>query len=293
MLQSIHDFLSAQSRARIAVGVLILIGVIGLTDHVTGYELSFSIFYLIPVGVAAWYGGIGLGIAVCIVCAATWFGVDSSSGHAYGHVLIPYWNAAVRLGFFVVVAYLLVGLRDMLALQRSLAQIDGLTGIWNARTFKQKYVPLAQIARRYRRPMAIGYIDLDGFKGLNDGFGHTAGDQALRAVAHELVRRTRASDVVARLGGDEFAVLLPETDYAGARLVLGEVRERLLALAAQNGWPIGFSIGAAVLQSAPVNPDEAIRYADALMYKVKKSGKNALLLEEYPGAPDAAPARAA
>ncbi len=282
-LRKVNKFLSALTGAQLATCSLLLVALIGLIDYITGYELSFSIFYLIPIAASAWYSGASLGNSVCLLAATTWLAVEQTSGHTYANSLIPLWNAAVRLGFFVIVTYLLVKLRAALQLQASLAQRDGLTGIMNARTFRQRYDLLVRLAIRHNHSMAIGFLDLDGFKGINDSLGHGVGDRVLQAVAAELASRARASDIVGRLGGDEFALLLPETDLGGAQRLFTEMRERLLSLAAHNGWTIGFSIGVAVFHTPPRNPEDALGCADTLMYRVKRSGKNSILFEEYPG----------
>jgi diguanylate cyclase (GGDEF)-like protein len=191
----------------------------------------------------------------------------------------------VRMAFFIVIAHLLARLRTALELQSSLAQQDGLTGIMNARAFQRQCRFVTKLAARHKRTIALGYLDLDGFKKVNDTLGHGVGDHVLTVVAGELASRLRASDFVGRLGGDEFAVLLSETDAAGARILFGRMREQLLDLAARNGWPIGFSIGVAVFHSPPANVDDALRCADELMYRVKSTGKNNILIEEYPGEP--------
>lgn len=275
--------LSAQSARGIAVSSLLLLIVVAAMDYVSGDELSFSIFYLIPVAVSAWYAGRRSGMVACLVCAATWFAVERSSGQVYSHAAIPYWNAAVRLGFFLIVTQLLARLRLALSTQTSLAQRDGLTDIMNARAFRMNYPALARLSLRQRQPMALAFLDVDGFKGVNDTLGHGVGDQLLKTVAATLVARLRASDLVARLGGDEFVLLLPATDLAGARTFFARIRESLLEVAEQNGWPIGFSIGVAVFHSPPTDATAASNHADQLMYQVKQSGKNNILFEEYPG----------
>jgi diguanylate cyclase (GGDEF)-like protein len=93
----------------------------------------------------------------------------------------------------------------------------------------------------------------------------------------------RKADLVGRLGGDEFVVLLPETTHSGAATVFENIREALLKKADRQSWPIGVSIGVAVFMTTPSNVNEAIRLADALMYRVKKSGKNRMLIEAYGG----------
>jgi signal transduction histidine kinase len=85
---------------------------LGLADHASGYELSFAIFYLIPVSTAAWSLGFGVGLAISVLSAVTWFVNDAAwGGHAYSHYLIPYWNAFMRLGLFAIVAFMLARLR--------------------------------------------------------------------------------------------------------------------------------------------------------------------------------------
>lgn len=259
----------------------LLVAIVGACDLATSYELSISIFYTIPVGVGTWYVGRRFGFLVCIVSAITWLAVDFASEHPFSHPAIPFWNATVRLGYFVIIAYLLDRLRGALDFQELLAQEDGLTGLLNARTFRQRCDAIFMLAKRHGRPLALGYLDLDGFKGVNDSFGHAVGDEVLKAVASALSKRLRASDLGSRLGGDEFAVLLPETDLAGARTFFTELHESLVKLAGTNSWPVGFSIGVAVFHHARANPDDALRYADGLMYKVKNSGKNNIFFEEY------------
>lgn len=203
------------------------------------------------------------------------------SAHHYSNPAIPFWNTGVRFGFFVIVAMLLRQMRRSLAIQSSLARTDGLTGLMNARTFKQRCDAIFKLALRNRHSLALGYIDLDGFKSINDTLGHTTGDKVLKAVADTLQKRLRSTDLGARLGGDEFAILLPETDLAGAQAFFTTLHESLLSHAAHNHWPVGFSVGVAIFHAVDASVDEAIRTADALMYRVKNSGKNQILLEEY------------
>ncbi|WP_313952903.1 GGDEF domain-containing protein [Accumulibacter sp.] len=259
----------------------LLVAIVGACDLATGYELSLSIFYTIPVGVGTWYVGRRFGFLVCIVSAISWLTVEYAADHQFSHPAIPFWNATVRLGYFVIIAYLLDRLRGALNLQEILAQEDGLTGLLNARTFRHRCDAIFMLANRHGRPLALGYLDLDGFKGVNDSHGHAVGDEVLKAVASALSKRLRGSDLGSRLGGDEFAVLLPETDLAGAQAFFTELHESLVKLASANGWPVGFSIGVALFHCAMANPDDALRYADKLMYKVKNSGKNNILFEEY------------
>jgi diguanylate cyclase (GGDEF)-like protein len=281
MLNEIDKWLSAQSPVSPAIISLLLVAGIGSLDHLIGYEVSFSIFYLFPVCFSAWYLGQKSGFILCLISAVTWLVVDFTSGHKYSHMVIPFWNASVRLGFFVLVVVLLVRLKNSLESHASLAELDGLTGLLNARTFKNRCDTHFLLSARNQRPVTLAYIDLDGFKGVNDSLGHSVGDEVLRAVADTLAKRLRASDISARLGGDEFSILLPDTDYSGAQTFINGLHENLVELAESHHWPVGFSIGVAVFQSPVTSPDQAIRIADALMYQVKHAGKNSVRFEKY------------
>lgn len=264
------------ARGAVVMALLVLVAAL---DVATGYELSFSVFYLVPIVVATWYLGQHMGYLLCVLSALTWYAADLSAGHPYSHASIPVWNMVVRLGFFVVTASLLLRLRAALDQQARLAQRDGLTGLLNVRTFMARGEQLVQLARRHQRPLAIGYIDLDGFKGVNDRHGHARGDAVLSGVAQVLAERLRTSDLLARMGGDEFAVLCPETDARGAARVFEDLHQRLQAAAQAQGWEIGFSIGVASFARAPERLSDAVRAADDLMYRVKHSGKNRVVVE--------------
>ena len=259
---------------------ILLVLMLGVFDHVTGYELSFSIFYLVPIGISAWYAGRRPAVLVSLLSAVTWFVVDKTSGHRYSHQIIPYWNTAVRLMFFIVTTELLTAVQNHLHIEASLARTDGLTGVLNGRAFRDAAGQLFALASRHGRPIVMGYLDIDDFKTVNDTYGHEEGDRVIRLVSKILSGSVRSTDLVGRMGGDEFAVLLPETSLAGAETLFHRLRERLLAEIHGTRWLIGVSIGVAVFLKAPPDAEEAIRIADNVMYRVKHSGKNSVIYEQ-------------
>ncbi len=107
-------------------------------------------------------------------------------------------------------------LRRRLAEAEALADADTLAPVLNRRAFVRELGRAIAYMARYGGEAALVYFDLDGFKAVNDKFGHAAGDAALKAVAERLAARVRKSDLVGRLGGDEFALLLARTDWKGA-----------------------------------------------------------------------------
>lgn len=292
MLKTFDRLFRRTPRTVIMVISVLLVGAVATLDSATGTELSFSIFYLLPVSLAAWYVGGWSGPTISVLAAGTWFAIDATDGGVYSSPFIPYWNAAVRLGFFVLVAGLLTNLHRHLRMEEKLARIDGLTGVMSGRTFRHSAAEIIGLAGRNEKPFTLVYVDLDDFKKVNDTRGHAEGDRALKAVASALMNSVRRTDIVGRLGGDEFAVLLPETAESGAREVIEKIRANLTAAAAA-GWPIGASIGAAVFLDPPGNPEEAISRADHLMYEAKRSGKNSTVFFEVPAVPGVSSDRAA
>ena len=281
MLRRAHRILARQRQWVIGALAFSLIAVLGVIDLVTGSELSFSVFYLAPTSLAAWYGDRRLGYAASAGSAATWLAVETSAV-TYSHAWILYWNAGVRFLFFVIVAWLIAELKATLERHKRLARTDTLTGLLNRAGFVEHAEPVVAAASRHRHPTALAYIDLDGFKGINDAFGHARGDEVLKAVAWRLTVSCRQSDLVARLGGDEFAVLLPDTDLEGARALFVKLHDLLYEECRRQRWqPLGFSIGAIVFDAGPPPLADALRLADDLMYRAKEAG--GMVIESAPG----------
>ena len=269
----------------IALIGFVLIVLTGGIDYLTGYEFSFSVFYVFPIALVTWCNNRRLGMVAALASAGAWLVADTASGHAYTQPLIPIWNTLIRLTFFVIIVLLLVALKQALQREIKLARYDNLTGALNGRSFYQVAQRECDSLRRYRHAFTIAYIDLDDFKCVNDRLGHAAGDQVLRTVVRACTDNLRRADAVARLGGDEFVLLLPETDQDPARLALAEVRGILLGEMGAKGWPVTFSIGALTCRAAPHSVDELVRLADDLMYRVKRDGKNAITHATYDGPP--------
>lgn len=160
---------------------------------------------------------------------------------------------------------------------QTLVDIDSLTGIFNRRGFERELTRALAFAARYGNAAVLIVLDLDGFKQVNDGFGHGAGDAVLQAVAVTLQRMVRGSDTVARIGGDEFALLLWNLDAEQARLKARAVQHALAQMEiVREGCPlsIGASAGVAVI-AADDTLAQAMARADAAMYEDKKAQQDA------------------
>ncbi len=104
----------------VLVAAVGLVAVVGLADYLTGPELAFAVFYVVPVWLATWRVGRGAGIAVSVLSAATWFGADFLAAPTYSHPLIPYWNGLVQLSFYLIVTFAVSALRDSQRMQAQL-----------------------------------------------------------------------------------------------------------------------------------------------------------------------------
>jgi diguanylate cyclase (GGDEF)-like protein len=274
---------SAPASARYVLAVL-GVGNVALLDHLTGAEISFSVFYLLPVSFAAWFISRRAGWTVAVVSAGVWGYLDIATGHGYAAAWIPYWNSAVRFGFFVLVTELINRLRAAHFRERALSRTDSLTGIANARVFEEYAGRTIAQSRRSHDPFSITYVDLDFFKLVNDEFGHSEGDKVLRAVAGVIADNVRETDIVARLGGDEFAILMPETRADEAHVTLERVAAAL-SDEIRERWAVGATFGTVTFVSPPPDVDSAVRQADALMYQGKEAGRGRIVEATWPTAP--------
>jgi diguanylate cyclase (GGDEF)-like protein len=283
LFAALDERLDTAAKPVLWVVSLVGVAVVGLLDYVTGVEASVALFYLFPVTIAAWWIGWRAGVVCSTASAAVWFFANDLLGQQFRSVFLSTWNASIRLAFFLIVTLLLVRIHAMFARERALSRVDFLTGAYNVRAFHEVAEAECLRATRYPQPLTLAYIDLDGFKKVNDQLGHNVGDKVLQAVAHTLRGGVRRPDTVARLGGDEFALLLPQTDLAGAQIFLPRLREELLAAMQRNGWRVTFSIGALTCPTAPASLGDVVSEADELMYDVKRTGKNAIRYGVYRG----------
>jgi diguanylate cyclase (GGDEF)-like protein len=281
---NLDTFLIPRNKLPWMITGLLCIFLLGVIDYLTGYELSLSFFYLLPICAVTWYTADKyLGLSCSIVSSITWLVADYTSGHPYTHPSMYFWNTGIRLGFFIIVTLLLSALRTSLEHQQALARTDYLTGAVNPRHFQELAQREIDRSVRYQHSLSIAYMDLDNFKAINDYFGHNIGDLVLCTVVDEIKKEIREQDTVVRLGGDEFAILFPETDQDAARIAITRVQNHLLENMQKKTWPVTLSIGVITCVKPPKTVDDLIKLADTLMYTVKNHGKNDIVQTIYHG----------
>lgn len=258
--------------------VLLSTGLAVLLWAIFGQQLAASPFLLFTAAVAlsAFWGGLGPALATIVgstVASAIIYYVPSvpfEARDSHGTQVVAHFL------MFLLVSALIAALQlarrqaeRALALQ---ALHDHLTGLPNRRLFTDRLQQLLEAARRSSRPFALVLLDLDGFKAINDSYGHPQGDVVLIEMARRLRSLARASDTTARVGGDEFALLLPDT--AGTRAgdmvkELDEVLRRPIVLG-RGQLIVSASMGLAVYPGDGETEESLAERADAAMYRSKR-----------------------
>src|SRR6267378_3563240 len=257
---------------RLSAYVAMTLGVYWANDH-TPPEIRLGILYIVPVLLATWTEGLawGLGFAVVTIGLREVVAWDQLPA---GTPLL--WRLVNAVTYVVVLAVGMAGLQRLRHIQQQLSRLathDPLTGLVNARSFAARLTQELDRNRRYPRPLALLYLDLDDFKVINDSHGHQTGDAVLRLVADAMRSSMRQADIVGRLGGDEFAVLMPETDPPLADAAAHRLAAGLRTVF--KGTPtVTASIGVVSCTVSDANTDELLRRGDQAMYEAKRAGKD-------------------
>lgn len=184
-------------------------------------------------------------------------------------------HAGERLAPFADLVSLAAATHEARTHLASLAGTDPLTGLGNRRTFDGLLEVEVERANRHGDPLSLVMLDIDGFKSVNDRFGHQLGDRVLIEVGRRLVGIARRGEAISRIGGEEFAWILPRTDGAGAGIAAGRALEIISGAPFEAIGTVTISAGVCELAAAG-GTHEMVRLADRMLYRAKADGRNAV-----------------
>lgn len=232
------------------------------------------------------------GLMIAVMMAAQLGRAASALAGIGGPISTVTFNGPQAVGFIVMIfacmmlnfGFVLMAIDRLRGEVVALAMVDDLTGIANRRQFLVRLAESCTHAQRHNTPLSLLVVDLDGFKGINDGYGHGAGDACLRAFTRAAQTRLRGSDLLARTGGDEFCVLLPATTLDEAALVARDlVKTCRKTRASWCGEQIAMTASVGVATWGPeigLDFEKLITAADQALYAAKKNGRDRLALPE-------------
>jgi diguanylate cyclase (GGDEF)-like protein len=210
-------------------------------------------------------------------------------GFTFALITSEYWASQRTLGVGILLVLVVIPmyfasltsqLHTVLRHMHKIATHDNLTGLPNRHSFYEHLQQILRSAEKDRTRFAVVFIDLDGFKPINDALGHAAGDEVLRSVASRLKQCVRHDDVVARIGGDEFVIILSGIEMTPLLSVVHKVIDMIAAPYTGTAKTVTLtsSVGVATYPDHGHTVDELVAHADAAMYRSKRAGRNYLCL---------------
>lgn len=252
-----------------------MVGIVLLDYWVDPTGVHLGSLYLLPICLAGWRLGFraafGVAVTASVLSVADCYITKGylSSGAA-GNMLLHIFS-------LTVIAGIVSSFRHSFERERFLACRDGMTGALNKPAFEKKAEAMLAAATANGRSLLLAYLDLDGFKIVNDRFGHVAGDAVLEHFGAEARSALRSQDCFGRMGGDEFAVLILLPERQPAQQIAEQLHDRLTAALAETAHAVTCSMGALLVPAdGRASMDELLRDADRLMYAVKNGSKNGM-----------------
>ena len=246
-------------------------------DMDAAWRTESSLLFLLGTVVIAWTRPRWEVLVAAIFAFSIWCGIELIRDGEWGVGLIRSMTRTAVAAIFV--AWTIV-VRRSLFRARHFARIDSLTGLPNRQAILEALDAELCRTRRFGRAFSIAMLDCDGFKQINDRFGHLAGDKVLCHIADALRQQTRAYDCIGRLGGDEFVVVLSEANSDEIVSIIERLRAALRRELAQEYPDLTFSIGVVTIRAevGTENPTldlfDCLRRADEAMYVAKRAGRD-------------------
>lgn len=251
---------------------------LGLFRIKTDAQYAFLTLAIFPIIATTWFVNRTSGWLTATLAAGILGYSDYTSTLLTGYT--AFLNTAIRLSSYLILVETIQKLKQHIQKELLKGRTDKLTGILNRRGFTEVVDLQIHSANRMNIPVAVAFIDLDQFKLLNDNRGHKAGDLALKAVGKTLRESLRSNDICARLGGDEFCILSFEKDKDSAEKWAQRMHIKLTETLLEFP-PVTASIGVALFHPPTLQVTKMLNLADAVMYEVKNTTKNAVLVRSF------------
>lgn len=252
-----------------------MIAVLSFGLHATG--LHVAPLYMVPVALVSWRVGLRTGITVALAAAATSLAVCLACGGPAKAMALS--NLALQLLALPVLAAIVASFRCSFDREHFLARRDGTTGAYNRVAFEQIAERMIVKASSKRGRLLLVYFDLDGFKIINDRYGHEAGDRVLETLGTAAGSELPPGACFGRMGGDEFSVLISLNSHEDASHVTEHLHRKLSSALSKTIHGATCSMGAIVIPPGLDLPlKDIMRRADRVMYAVKRSSKNGVQL---------------
>jgi diguanylate cyclase (GGDEF)-like protein len=275
MQERIICYIESKPKQLITLIGLLCVSMIAMLDYLGGWELHLSHFYIFPIVLVSWFVNKRTGILVAVCSAWIWFISGGLEGAKHSSGIIAYWNSSMLAGVLIALAYVVARLRARFDRISDAANKDFLTGLPNARAFYE--LAAHEMKKSFGlEPLALAYIDLEGFKWINHRFGYATGDHMLCSIAQTILQRTVRKDLVGRIGGTAFAVLMPNTNSDGAHFILEKIHNELKNERRRYAQPVQVFISAVACTKAPRSVAQLIHQAETSMKRMKGNEGDAL-----------------
>jgi len=272
------EYLEAPSRERIWFAIVAATGAVEALDYALP-TVGFTILYMPIICGAAWGLGSREGYFVAIIVAfLTVMPGLSSDSPVVPEILAL--RAAVRVVTFLSLAGIITSFRRSYDREQFHAHRDRMTGMLNKAVFQRRCAMTIQDAAHIGETLLLAILDLDDFKDVNNIQGHQAGDEVLTTFAEGMSAIMRREDLIGRIGGDEFSLLVRVPSIAEGQSFAHDIHARLSAVLAASRYPVTCSMGALLIPAhAPRDATRLMHEADQAMYRAKRAGKGAIVVD--------------
>jgi len=260
----------------VVVATTALAGLV-LLHRILGDSGAIRAIYLLPIWYATRLGGRLAGLFLVAITAWADVMVESQVTFTLRSADV-FREGVLRFVTLAIVMLFIAHVESSLNQNRRMAMQDPLTGLLNRRALSEFARQVFGHARRKDEPLTVVMLDCDGFKSLNDSYGHKAGDHVLQILARILEYETRSEDLVARVGGDEFVVILQGADYPEALHTMERIERVFETAVRDSGYECSLSVGFAPMEEDSRTIEKLVEKADKAMYKRKEDKKAALYL---------------